>query len=749
MIGKVVSHYKILERLGEGGMGVVYKAEDTRLKRTVALKFLTPEFTQDPAARERFFHEAQTASALEHTNICSVHELGEHDGQTFLVMGFYEGETLRQKIDRGPMSTEAVLDIAMQTARGLSRAHEAGIVHRDIKPANLIVTARGEVKILDFGLAKLAGRTMLTRSGSTLGTAAYMSPEQARGESVDHRTDIWSLGVVLYEMIAGHRPFRSDYEQALIYQIINTEPEPLTRVRPEMLPGLAQIVGHALAKQPAERYQTMEAFRDDLAAVAEGLKPLKAKPRPDQPEKSIAVLPFINDSPDQENTYFINGVMEEILNNLQKIKTLRVISRTSVEQYRERKKTVREIAEELGVNYIVEGSGQKYGNSFRLRAQLIMAEHESHLWGESFQQKITDVEDIFNIQIKIAESIAEELKAVISPEEKRLIENIPAADLEVYDEYLKARSYWNDFSRESLNKALEFLTSGVAKNPGWAPLYSALAQVWMAIQQQGFEPTSVTVPEIHRNLNKAMELDLDLPEAHFLRAMIAHLMEWDWEKSEKEFLKALAINPNDSLSRIFYSQLLAILHRNDEALAQGELAFSLDPLNPNMKSWYGATLLAAGDCKTSLSLGEEVVAADPGNFMANNVIEVSAYRCKEYDKVIRAMKYNLPFIEEDTFKEIERIYRESGIVSAYEEILKHLEKFAENNYIGFLDLAMRYLYVNQPDKAMDWIEKGFEMHDPQMTYIAIPLYYDLDPLFGNPRFIAICEKMNLPLPKSG
>jgi serine/threonine protein kinase len=750
MIGKVISHYKILEKLGEGGMGVVYKAEDTRLKRTVALKFLPPDLTRDPDAKERFIHEAQAASSLQHNNICVVYDIDETDnGQMFISMERLKGETLKKEIERGPLKIEKALDIAIQIARGLTKAHEHGIVHRDIKPANILITSEGVAKIVDFGLAKLSGRTMLTKTGSTLGTAPYMSPEQASGGVVDHRTDIWSLGVVLYEMIAGHRPFASEYDQALVYQILNTEPEPLTRVRPETLPGLAQIVGHALAKQPAERYQTMEEFRVDLAAVAEGLKPLKAKPLVDHPEKSIAVLPFINDSPDQENTYFINGVMEEILNNLQRIKTLRVISRTSVEQYRERKKTVREIAEELGVNYIVEGSGQKYGNVFRLRAQLIMAEHESHLWGESFQQKITDVEDIFNIQIKIAESIAEELKAVISPEEKRLIEKIPAADLEVYDEYLKARSYWNDFSRESLNKGLEFLNSGVEKKPDWAPLYSALAQVWMAIQQNGFEPPSVTGPRILENLNKALELDLDLPEAHFLRAIIAHLMEWDWEKSEKEFLKALAINPNDSLSRIFYSQLLAILHRNDEALAQGELAFSLDPLNPNMKSWYGATLLAAGDCKTSLSLSEEVVAADPGNFMANNVIEVSAYRCKEYDKAIRAMKYNLPFIEESTFKEIERIYRESGIVSAYEEILKHLEKFAENNYIGFLDMAMRYLYVNQPDKAMDWIQKGFEMHDPQMTYIAIPLYYDLDPLLGNPRFIAICEKMNLPLSKSG
>jgi TolB-like protein/Tfp pilus assembly protein PilF len=465
-------------------------------------------------------------------------------------------------------------------------------------------------------------------------------------------------------------------------------------------------------------------------------------------EKSIAILPFINDSPDQENTYFINGVMEEILNNLQKIKDLRVISRTSSEQYRGQKRPISEIAQELGVNYIVEGSGQKYGNTFRLRAQLIMAEHESHLWGESFQQKITDVEDIFNIQIKIAESIAAELKAAITPEEKRLIEKIPSADLEVYDEYLKARSYWKEFTRESLYKALEFLNSGVEKNPGWAPLYAGLAEVWMWIQQDGYELPTVAGPKIFENLNKAMELDPDLAEAHHLSAMIAQLVEWDWEKSEKEFLKTLAINPNNSLSRLFYAQLLLIQQRNDEALAHAKLALSLDPLNFETKLLYSGTMVQAGDFKTGLSAAEEALAAYPENKAAYNMIELAAYQLKEYDKVINAVKYTLPFsIEEAAFEVIKRIYSESGFVPAYEKIMKQLEEFAQNNPVSPMDMAIRYIIANQPDRAMDWIEKGFELHDPVVTYITATGRF-FEQLFGNSRFIALCEKMNLPLPKS-
>ena len=465
-------------------------------------------------------------------------------------------------------------------------------------------------------------------------------------------------------------------------------------------------------------------------------------------EKSIAVLPFINDSPDQENTYFINGVMEEILNNLQRIKNLRVISRTSTEQYRGQSKPISEIAEELGVNYIVEGSGQKYGNTFRLRAQLIMASKETHLWGESFQSEINDVKDIFNIQIKIAESIAAELKAVISPEERKLIEKIPAADLDVYEEYMKARSYWFDFTKESLFKAVEYLNSAIEKNPDWGPLYSGLAEIWIWIQQAGWEQPSVAGPIIFQSLNKALELDPDLAEVHYQCAVSAQLVEWDWGKSEKEFLKALAINPNHSLSRLMYAQLLLILNRPDESRAQRELAISLDPLNPVTKLLYMGTLVQAGECKASLSLLEEALATNPVDLNYNALIEIAAYMCKDFDRVIRSLKYALPFsFEEEKYKEIEKIYKESGIIPAYEELMKYMEKFAAANYIGFFDMTYRYIIANQHDKAMDWIEKGFESHDPIMSYITQTAHI-LEPLFGNPRFITICEKMNLPLNKN-
>ncbi len=491
--------------------------------------------------------------------------------------------------------------------------------------------------------------------------------------------------------------------------------------------------------------------KDDSGDIALDKPTRDAKPQAGGVEKSIAILPFINDSSDQENAYFINGVMEEILNNLQKIKDLRVISRTSVEKFRGQSKSIPEIARELGVNYIVEGSGQKYGTAFRLRVQLIMAAKESHLWGESFQQKITEVEDIFNIQTQIAESIANELNAMISPEEKKRIEKIPSINLAVYEQYLKARSYYGDFSRQSLYKALEFLNSGVEQSPDWAPLYVGLTEVWFGIQGSGYEPPSVAGPKILENLNKAMELDPELSDVHYLNALVAHMVEWDWKKSEKEYFKALAINPNHASARIYYAFLLAgVLQRYDEALAQAELAYSLDPLNLNLKAGYAFALIAAGDFKSGLSLAEEVTAIDPGNIVAHSVVYVVASRFKDYEKLLNSDRYLLPMfitVDQDFFDAIHRIFKESGIVPAYKELLSYLEKFAENNYIQFLEMAMRYIAVEQPDKAMDWIEKGYELHDPQMTFISSKAYF-MDPLFSNRRFIAICEKMNLPFPKT-
>jgi TolB-like protein len=460
--------------------------------------------------------------------------------------------------------------------------------------------------------------------------------------------------------------------------------------------------------------------------------------------QSLAVLPFENFTGDEQLDYVAAGMHSSLIGDMGKLGALRVIGKTSSSIYQGSNKSATEIARELKVEALVEPAVMCYGDSVCLQIKLItLYPEEKQIFVEEYK---VDRSQVLNLYNQITKQIAEEMMVKITPEQERLLAKARTVDREAFDEYLKAHSYWGDASRESLQKAQEYLNSAIIKEPDWAPLYSALAQVWMGLQQMGFEQPTVASSEIYRNLNKALELDPDLSEVHFLRAMIAHLIEWDWEKSEKEFLLALGVNPSDAQSRMLYSQLLCALQRTDEAKTQAQLAYDLDPLDPFMKIWYGAILPALGDCKTAVALSEEITADDPANYIANNNIVVAAFPCKEYDKVIKAEKNLLPVfnINENEIKEFEMMFKEQGIVRAYEIIMKHLERFAENNPISFMDMAMRYIMADQPDKAMNWIEKGYEIHDPQMTYITSRMYY-LDPLFTNPKFIEIADKMNLPL----
>ena len=460
--------------------------------------------------------------------------------------------------------------------------------------------------------------------------------------------------------------------------------------------------------------------------------------------QSLVILPFDNFTGDDSLEYFVSGMHASLINDVGRLSGLRVTCKTSSNVFKDVDKTASEIASELNVDAVMETSVMSLGDSIWIQYKLVDARgKERQLYFSDIKEEESKILGFFN---QITREIAEELIIKITPNEERLLAKSRTVDREAYNEYLKARSYTNDFRKESLFKALDYLNSAIEKEPDWAPLFAGRAELWMWIQQAGYESPSVAAPKIYENLNKAMELDPDLAEVHYLSAMIAQLVEWNWDKSEKEFLKTLAINPNDSWSRLLYSQLLLILQRNDEALAQRELAVSLDPLNPLTKLLNAGTLAQAGDFKAALPVAEELVAAVPEDMNANFMIEIAAYKLKEYDKVIRSVKYSLPFlVEEDIYDGIVRIYNESGIVAAYEEIMKHLEKYIEYNPISAMDIALRYIMANQPDKAMDWIEKGFELHDPQITYITATGRF-FEQLFGNPRFIAICEKANLPLP---
>jgi serine/threonine protein kinase/tetratricopeptide (TPR) repeat protein len=552
LIGKTISHYKILEKLGGGGMGVVYKAEDARLKRTVALKFLPPTLTADPDAKERFIHEAQAASSLQHNNICVVYDIDEaEDGQLFISMECLEGETLKKKIERGPLKIEEAVDIAIQVAQGLTKAHEHGIVHRDIKPANIMITLDGVAKIVDFGLAKLSGWTMLTKTGSTLGTAAYMSPEQARGESADHRTDIWSLGVLLYEMISGKRPFETEYENALMYSILNAEPEHITGLRAGVPMELEHIINKCLAKAPRDRYQHADELNVDLRmihAASTSLPTAEARTTTLQgrqtrtrviltaaalivvafgawlflgrePEelsgirkKSIAVLPFSPFGRTFDDTVFADGIHDDILTQLSKISGLRVIARTSMVLYRDSKKTPRQIGDDLDVGYLLEGSTRRSGGKIRITAQLIKTADEGHLWADTYDRSDADV---FAVQSDIAQRIAASMEAVLSPEEKASVEEIPTSSTEAYHYYLRGNYYWDNYIDSAGNaKAAVLYEKAAEKDPAFAQAF-ARASVANGAVYYIWDPTPARHARITSALEKARALNPEDPVVHW------------------------------------------------------------------------------------------------------------------------------------------------------------------------------------------------------------------------------------------
>jgi non-specific serine/threonine protein kinase len=629
MLGRTVSHYTILEQMGSGGMGVVYRAEDQKLKRTVALKFLPPELTRDGEARERFVHEAQAASALDHPNICTIYEIDQTDDeQMFIAMTAYKGETLKEKLDRGPLKLQEAVDLSIQLAQGLNKAHGEGIVHRDIKPANVMVTEDSVVKILDFGLAKLGGRTFVTKEGTTLGTAAYMSPEQSRGEDVDHRTDIWSVGVVLYQMLTGQPPFKGDYEIAVIYSINNASPEPLTAVRTGVPMELERIVGKALAKNPSDRYQHADDLVTDLRGVRQELetgvsrtawqptapqkKPLWNRPvvllaglvalilvvvglqwilsgtgeeaAKDVSQKSIAVLPFTTITRSEDDQIFAEGIHDVILTHLAKIRDLKVLGRQSVLRYRGTDKSPREIGAELGVSFLLEGTVSRAEDSIRVVAQLLDTRSEEHVWADIYHREYASV---FAIQSDVAQRIAEELQATLTPEEKAQIEQKPTEDLEAYEFYLKGNYYWQNYDTwEGNEMAARMFEQATRRDPDFALAHARLSLVHSILYQYN------TAPEEHldsarTSLERAEELDPDLPDLHYARGY--YLVELgNSEGAMREFERAVKAEPNNSE----YLSALGI-----QCLAQREMeraiefltrSYELEPHGINQGLWVSS-----------------------------------------------------------------------------------------------------------------------------------------------------------------
>ncbi len=584
MIGKTISHYKILEKLGEGGMGVVYKAQDIQLQRLVALKFLPPHISDSSEEKARFIHEAQSASALNHPNVTTIYGIEESPEGLFIAMEYVEGKTLKQIIEKETLSVKKILDIGIQVCEGLTVAHEKGIVHRDIKSDNIMLTPRSQVKIMDFGLAKLKGATKLTKTRSTLGTLAYMSPEQAQSEEVDQRSDIFSFGVVLYELLTGKLPFSGEHQAAIVYSIINEEPQPIARYNNQVSVKLEDIVSKALAKEKDERYQHIDDLLADLRREKKSLEYVKTavttqpaevsklvkkktvpllvgvlaililiivyfaflkhkEPTTVSGKPSIAVLYLQNLSENKEDEYFAAGMTEDIITQLSKIRGLRVLSRSDVEEFKGKTVKLREVADKLKVNYVMEGSVRKYGDKIRIACQLIKASDGFHVWAESYDRQM---EDLFAIQADVAKAVAQALKVALAPAEVERIENKPTQNVQAYNYYLQGREYYfggGSSTKEGLELSTRMFEKALEADSNFALAYAGLSDCYSSYVMFYIDPKKSWLEKAEKAGLKALTIDPNLAEAHRSLSRL-YWVEGKTEKAIQEAEEAVKANPN-------------------------------------------------------------------------------------------------------------------------------------------------------------------------------------------------------------
>ena len=777
MIGKIISHYKILEKLGEGGMGIVYKARDTKLDREVALKFLPVHLNASEEDISRFQQEARAISTLNHPNIETIYDVDEVNEQKYLVLEYIPGGTLKSKLkqlkseDRKFSITE-VLDYGLQLAEGLSHAHRHQIIHRDVKTDNILLTEEGKIKLTDFGLAKLRGSIHTTKAGSTLGTLSYMSPEQIRGEEVDQRSDIFSLGVVLYELLTSHLPFTGEYEAAVSYAILNEELPKIRSLRPEVPSEFEKIIDRCLEKDVGKRYQQVKEIISDLKSVQQEIlgsviiskKSGKMRwmittvmvllvligiylfyPRSaslSSNQKSIAVLPFKNLSDSKDDEYFSDGITDDIIAQLSKISDLKVISRTSVMQYKGINKNIREIGKELDVATVLEGSVRLVGNQVRVVAQLIDAQNEGHLWADTYDKEIMQ---ILAVQSEVAQSIAAALEAKLLPSEKSRIEKKQTDNMEAYQLYLKGRFFWNKRRLDDLRTASEYFKQAIKKDPNYALAYAGLALTCVLPPQYGItlKESKEWYAQAGDAATKALQIDSTLAEAHVVLGEIAQDNYFDWTGAEKHFRRAIELDPGYPTAHQWYSGMLSFLCRFDEALSEGKRSLELDPLSLIINMNLGDIFYTMRRYDESIKQYLNTLALDPTFPWAHtglaNIYEVQG----KFDEAItehykaKSLGGNVPY----TIPPFGWIYAKTEKKTEALRVLDDLLYLDQQGISISYGIGMVYYQLGEKDKAFEWLEKSYQDRDIWLLTLGNdPLWDDLR---SDPRCIALLKKMGI------
>jgi eukaryotic-like serine/threonine-protein kinase len=792
VIGQTISHYRILEKLGQGGMGVVYLAEDSRLGRTVALKFLSEELSRDPRAVERFQREARAASALNHPHICAVYDIGEHAGRHFMAMERLEGLSLQQLVAGGPLPTDRLLEVGIDLADALEAAHARGIIHRDIKPANIFVTDRGHAKLLDFGLARppvdrqaiTAGPTRepLTDPGAVMGTLAYMSPEQVRGEELDARTDLFSVGAVLYEMATGRQAFSGGTPGTIHEAILNRTPISVGRANPESPPRLEEVINKALEKDRKLRYQHASELRADLQrlkrdndsgsigsrleqaappltggwqrkarVIAAGalavvallvvgmqLPGLRSK---SEAINSVAVLPFVNSSGDADGDYLSDGITESLIANLSQVRSLRVTARSTVFRYKGKEMDPQKIGQELHVGAVLSGRLMQRDGTLVVRTELMDVANGSQLWGGQYNRKVADV---FALQDELSREISERLRLRLTDDEKQRLTKRYTDNAEAYQLYLKGLYYWNKRSLDGMQKAIEYFNRAVETDPAYALAYAGLADSYNMMSFFNIVPPRAAMPKAKAAAAKALEIDSTLAEAHISLAYASFTFDWDWPAATSHFDRAIALNREAATSHSYYPFYLTVAGRFEESIGAARRLVDRDPVSASLSHTLAVQLALSRHVDEAIEECRRTIELDPSFAVAHDVLGTTLAAKGMYGEALPEIEKAVALTRGAAMPTADLGYVRARLGQPEEarRILQQLAEAAKERYTPAMAFAVVHVGLDEQDQALNWLEKAYEERFNRLAYLRREPVWD--PLRSEPRFADLLRRINLP-----